>query len=105
MVFSPEHEGSLGAMQVERIRTVISAWMNRTAELQEIDGVMQVFPFENRGEEIGVTLHHPHGQIYAYPFVTPVTKKLLASVDNYSGDFFADLHAFEHGSERVIIYS
>ena len=105
MVFSPEHEGSLGAMPVERIRTVIGAWMNRTAELQEIDGVMQVFPFENRGEEIGVTLHHPHGQIYAYPFVTPVTKKLLASVDNYSGDFFADLHAFEHGSERVIIDS
>jgi len=77
VVFSPEHEGSLGAMPVERIRTVIGAWMNRTAELQEIDGVMQVFPFENRGEEIGVTLHHPHGQIYAYPFVTPVTKKTL----------------------------
>ena len=105
VVFSPEHEGSLGAMPVERIRTVIGAWMNRTSELQALDGVVQVFPFENRGEEIGVTLHHPHGQIYAYPFITPVTKKLLSSIESYSGDFFADLHSYEHGSERVVIDS
>lgn len=105
VVFSPEHEGSLGAMPTERIRTVIGAWMDRTAELQQLEGVMQVFPFENRGEEIGVTLHHPHGQIYSYPFVTPVTKKLVKSVSDYSGDFFADLHAFELSSERVVIDS
>ena len=30
--------------------------------------------FENRGEECGVTLNHPHGQIYAYPFIPPVIK-------------------------------
>ena len=105
VVFSPEHEGSLGAMPTERIRTVIGAWMNRTAELQELDGVVQVFPFENRGQEIGVTLHHPHGQIYAYPFVTPVTKKLLNAVSSYSGDFFADLLEFETGGERVVLES
>ena len=56
-----------------RARTVIEAWADRTAALSALPGVEQVFPFENRGEAIGVTLHHPHGQIYAYPYVTPRT--------------------------------
>lgn len=105
VVFSPEHEGSLGGMSVERIRTVIGAWMDRTAELQRLPGVVQVFPFENRGEEIGVTLHHPHGQIYAYPFVTPTTRKLVQSVDSFSGDFFQSVLDFEKSGERKVIES
>ena len=60
-----------------RIRTVVEVWADRTLELGALDGVEQVFPFENRGEEIGVTLHHPHGQIYAYPFVAPRTARQL----------------------------
>jgi UDPglucose--hexose-1-phosphate uridylyltransferase len=103
VVFSPEHQGSLGALPQERLRTVIGAWMNRTAELQELPGVAQVFPFENRGEDIGVTLHHPHGQIYAYPFVTPRTQKIVDSAFSYSGDFFSDLLEFESGSQREIL--
>jgi UDPglucose--hexose-1-phosphate uridylyltransferase len=103
VVFSPAHAGSLGEMPAERVETVVRAWMNRTAELQQIKGVVQVFPFENRGEEIGVTLHHPHGQIYAYPFVTPRTQKLIQSVDSHSGDFFTDLLTFEISGDRTII--
>ena len=59
------------------IRSVVEVWADRTVELGALDGVEQVFPFENRGEEIGVTLHHPHGQIYAYPFVAPRTARQL----------------------------
>ena len=105
VVFSPEHQGSLAQMPVERVRTVISAWMNRTKELYEIPGVVQVFPFENRGEEIGVTLHHPHGQIYSYPFVTPRTQSLIYSMSQHRGDFFQDLVDFESSSERKIFES
>jgi len=105
VVFSPEHTGSLGEMPVSRVRTVIEAWRDRTAELSKLPSVVQVFPFENRGQEIGVTLHHPHGQIYAYPFVTPTTTKLLRQVADYSGDFFADLLEFERNSERVVLAS
>ena len=105
VVFSPEHEGSLGSMPVERIRTVISAWMHRTKELFETPGVVQVFPFENRGQEIGVTLHHPHGQIYSYPFVTPRTEKLANSIQKHGPRFFFDLFDFESKSERVILES
>ena len=58
-----------------RGRTVIEAWADRTRELSALPGIEQVFPFENRGQEIGVTLTHPHGQIYAYPYVTPRTSR------------------------------
>ena len=105
VVFSPEHLGSLGAMPTKRVRTVIEALADRTEHLQSLPGVMQVFPFENRGQDIGVTLHHPHGQIYAYPFITPRTTKLLDSISKYGNDLFADTLKFEQGSERELIKS
>lgn len=103
IVFSPEHSGSLAEQSVLRVRTIIDAMADRTSELASMPGVRQVFPFENRGQEIGVTLHHPHGQIYAYPYVTPRTNKLLASIDSYGPQLFADTLAFEQKSERVLI--
>ena len=50
---------------------MIDALAQRTAVLSALPGVRHVFPFENRGEDIGVTLNHPHGQIYAYPYPAP----------------------------------
>lgn len=105
VVFSPEHEGSLASQTTERVRTIIQAWTNRTEALQELPGVRQVFPFENRGQEIGVTLHHPHGQIYAYPYVTPRTTKLLESIGKFGSDLFEQTLKFEQASERVLIAS
>ena len=103
VVFSSEHLGSLADQTVARIRTIIDAWADRTAELSNLPGVRQVFPFENRGEAIGVTLHHPHGQIYSYPYVTPRTQKLLQSIEAYGPNLFADTLAFEQAGERVLI--
>ncbi|HEY3200932.1 MAG TPA: galactose-1-phosphate uridylyltransferase, partial [Actinomycetes bacterium] len=65
--FTSDHDSSFAALPPTRVRTVIDAWADRTAEIGRLPGVEQVFPFENRGPEIGVTLHHPHGQIYGYP--------------------------------------
>ncbi|MBO0775622.1 MAG: galactose-1-phosphate uridylyltransferase, partial [Actinobacteria bacterium] len=56
------------------------AWADRTAVLGAMPGIAQVYCFENRGQEIGVTLHHPHGQIYGLPFVTPRTARMLTQV-------------------------
>jgi UDPglucose--hexose-1-phosphate uridylyltransferase len=67
--FTSDHDTSFAQLPPSRARTVIDALADRTIELQRLDGVEYVFCFENRGEEIGVTLTHPHGQIYAYPFV------------------------------------
>lgn len=67
--FTSDHNTSFAELSPRRARTVIDAWADRTAELGAIPSVEYVFCFENRGEEIGVTLAHPHGQIYGYPFV------------------------------------
>ena len=101
--FSPEHEGSFGSQTESRARTVIEAWADRTAFLSALPGVAQVFPFENRGEAIGVTLHHPHGQIYSYPYVTPRTQRLIQSIEQHGPSLFADILAFEQSSERVVL--
>ncbi|MFE5671248.1 galactose-1-phosphate uridylyltransferase [Agromyces sp. NPDC056523] len=101
--FSPEHEGSFGTQSVSRARTVIEAWAHRTAALSALPGVQQVFPFENRGRDIGVTLPHPHGQIYAYPYVTPRTERLLAAIDAYGPALQADILERERSGERVLI--
>ncbi|WP_394555021.1 galactose-1-phosphate uridylyltransferase [Agromyces sp. MMS24-JH15] len=101
--FSPEHEGSFGTQSVSRARTVIEAWAHRTAELSALPGVQQVFPFENRGEAIGVTLGHPHGQIYSYPYVTPRTQRLLDAIDAYGPTLLADTIASELDGPRVLL--
>ncbi|WP_300342160.1 galactose-1-phosphate uridylyltransferase [Nesterenkonia sp.] len=97
--FTPDHTASLAQLPVRRLRTVVDAWADRTAALLETGQVDQVYCFENRGEEIGVTLHHPHGQIYGYPFPTPRTRRMLDSARAYrsrtGGDLFADTLAAE----------
>jgi len=102
VVFSPEHKGSLGQMPVARVLTVLEALADRTDELQRLPGVKQVFPFENRGQEIGVTLHHPHGQIYSYPYITPRTQKLLEMASS-NPSLFDEILSFEKNSDRVLI--
>ncbi len=77
--FTSDHDASFAQLSPARVRTVVEAWADRTAELSRIPGVELVLCFENRGPEIGVTLHHPHGQIYAYPFVPARSGALLAA--------------------------
>ncbi|MFT4306243.1 MAG: galactose-1-phosphate uridylyltransferase [Microbacterium sp.] len=101
--FSPETTGSFGTQTVTRARTVIEAWADRTAALSALPGVEQVFPFENRGTEIGVTLQHPHGQIYAYPYVTPRTRRLLESIDRTAPDLLQRVLDSERGGGRVVL--
>ncbi|HEY3881848.1 MAG TPA: galactose-1-phosphate uridylyltransferase [Trebonia sp.] len=101
--FGPQRTGSWADFSPSRARTVVEAWADRTAALSELPGVRQVYVFENRGAEIGVTLHHPHGQIYAYPYVTPRTKNLLASVASYGPTLMDDILTFEAKSDRVLI--
>ena len=101
--FSPEHEGSFGTQTPSRARTVIEAWADRTAALSALPGIEQVFPFENRGEAIGVTLHHPHGQIYAYPYITPKTQRTLEAIDRSAPDLFQRILDFERSGERVVL--
>jgi len=105
--FTADHDAAFSSLSPARARTVIEAWVDRTAELTALPDVQQVFCFENRGEEIGVTLSHPHGQIYGYPFVTPRTTRMLDSArahrERTGRNLFADLveHELQSGTRVV----
>jgi UDPglucose--hexose-1-phosphate uridylyltransferase len=105
--FSSDTHGSFGTLDPRRARTVLEAWIDRTETLNATDGVEQVFVFENRGEEIGVTLPHPHGQIYGYPFLTPKTETMLRRAREHraagGGNLFRDvLDAERRAGSRVV---
>ncbi|WP_159944827.1 MULTISPECIES: galactose-1-phosphate uridylyltransferase [unclassified Nocardiopsis] len=107
LVFGSDHNASFADLGPERAGTVMEAWIDRTRALSAMPGVEQVYCFENRGPEIGVTLHHPHGQIYALPFVAPRTLRMLDSAEEYrartGGDLFGDvLRAEQEAKTRVV---
>lgn len=77
VVFTQDARTSLGALPLEQVELVVRVWGERTAQLGARDDVAYVMPFENRGVEVGATLSHPHGQIYAYPFVPPIPAREL----------------------------
>ncbi len=106
--FDPNEHGLPADLPVERLRTVVEAWAFRTAELNAIDGLEQVYVFENHGQEIGVSLAHPHGQIYAYPFIAPKLEQELKHTEAYhertGGNLLADIMRAEiDAGERVIM--
>jgi UDPglucose--hexose-1-phosphate uridylyltransferase len=105
--FTPQHSTSFRELPITRVRTVLEALADRTAELSATPGVEQVFCFENRGVEIGVTLHHPHGQIYAYPYVTPTTRTYLHAAARHRSrtgrNLYADLLAGEQADGSRIV--
>ena len=83
VLYSPDHNTSLAAEPVEQIHKLVRVWRDRFEQLEKHGFVKYVFIFENKGEAVGVTLHHPHGQIYAYPFIPPVVAKELEQSNNY----------------------
>ncbi|WP_432096616.1 galactose-1-phosphate uridylyltransferase [Streptomyces sp. bgisy100] len=105
--FTPDHRASFADLTEERAGLVLDAWTDRTAALSRLPAVEQVFCFENRGAEIGVTLGHPHGQIYAYPFTTPRTELVLRSLaahrERTGRNLFDDVVADERADGRRIV--
>lgn len=106
--FSSDHHGAFARLPAPHARLVVSAWQHRTADLMNRNGIQQVFCFENRGEEIGVTLNHPHGQIYGYPYLTPRTEQMLGAAaahrDRHGTNLFTDLltHEIAEGTRIVV---
>jgi len=77
VLYTPDHQTSLAQTSVEQIYKLVLVWTSRYHELCKLPFVKYVFIFENKGEAIGVTLHHPHGQIYAYSFRPPRIEREL----------------------------
>ena len=105
--FSPDHGASFADLAPAHAQIVLAAWTDRSTELARLPGVEQVYCFENRGAEIGATLSHPHGQIFAYPYDTPRTERMLAACAGYrqrtGGNLFDDLLAAEEGDGTRIV--
>jgi UDPglucose--hexose-1-phosphate uridylyltransferase len=105
--FTADHDAAFATLSPDRVRLVVDVWADRTAELAGLPGVEQVFCFENRGEEIGVTLRHPHGQVHAFPFVAPRTRQMLRAARAHrqrtGRSVFADVLAAERaGGSRIV---
>lgn len=81
VVYSPKESGNLHEIGQTRRRLLLAAWIDRYSALYGA-GHKFVMPFENRGDEAGVTLHHPHGQIYAFPFIPKVQKNAADAFEN-----------------------
>lgn len=83
VLFTSDHDGIMSEKPLSRYVKLVKVWRDRYQELGDKDFIDYVFIFENKGEEVGVTLHHPHGQIYAFPFIPPIIEQELNSSKEY----------------------
>jgi UDPglucose--hexose-1-phosphate uridylyltransferase len=112
VVYTDDHDASFGSLDHARAEALMWVWRHRYLELGARPDVDYVFIFENRGVEVGVTLHHPHGQIYGYPFLPPVPALELAADERLGGCAPCHLLASElddgsrvlHENEALVAY-
>ena len=78
VLYSPNHEATFGTLTNDEALSVVNLWAQRTQALQEMPNGEYVIVFENRGAEIGATISHPHGQIYAFDHVPPRPARMIA---------------------------
>ncbi|MES2830438.1 MAG: galactose-1-phosphate uridylyltransferase [Pseudomonadota bacterium] len=120
VVFTQDPAASLSSLPLDRIELLLKVWADRTTRAAANPQIQYVLPFENRGAEVGVTLHHPHGQIYAYPFVPPVPQRMVLQEKLYfeahrtaiangstatpSGNMLCDLASAELKDGRRVLY-
>lgn len=100
VVFTQNPAAALATLPLAHLELLLQVWADRTRRAAANEQIRYVLPFENRGAEVGVTLHHPHGQIYAYPFVPPVPQRMLTQETAY---FQAHQENILHGEARNLL--
>ena len=108
VVFTQDPNAALVHLPLSRIELLFKVWADRTTRIGGKHHIQYVLPFENRGSEVGVTLHHPHGQIYAYPFVPQVPERMLAQERDYylqhGTSLLCDMAKNEAADGRRVLY-
>ena len=104
VVYTDRHDGSLGTLPAARAEDLMWVWRQRYSELGAREDVHYVLIFENRGVEVGVTLHHPHGQIYGYPFLPPIPQLEHAADERLDGCAPCALLSAELAAGQRLIY-
>jgi UDPglucose--hexose-1-phosphate uridylyltransferase len=106
--YSSGHDSFLEDQDLHRIENLIYVWSDRYRELQRKEYIDYVFIFENKGTEIGVTLSHPHGQIYGFNHIPPLPyKELLSSKEYFNNNhrcIHCDILKNEISEDSRIIY-
>jgi UDPglucose--hexose-1-phosphate uridylyltransferase len=109
VVYTQDPDAALGRLPLWHIELLVDVWADRYSDLARIAEVAYVYAFENRGVEVGVTLNHPHGQIYAYPFVPPVPARALEQQrvyhERHGRGLVADMVAREVADNTRMIYA
>lgn len=110
VVYSDDHHLGLAGMGAARIARIVDVWADRYLDLGGRHDIAYVFIFENRGLAVGVTLDHPHGQIYGCPDVPPRARRKLdvaaAHHDEHGTCVQCDVVARELGDGvRVVAHS
>jgi UDPglucose--hexose-1-phosphate uridylyltransferase len=107
VLYTDDHHATFADLSVDRIANLVDVWADRYEELGALSYVRYVLIFENKGDCVGVTLHHPHGQIYAFPFIPPRVAKELESSSKYAAAkgrcMFCDLLAEELSDGRRVV--
>lgn len=108
-VYTQEAHTSLGSLPLGHLELLLRVWGERTNRLMERGDIAYVLPFENRGTEVGATLHHPHGQTYAYPVVPPVPARMLeqgiAYLELHGTGVLEDLISRERQDGQRLLYA
>ncbi len=107
ILYSDNAENQLYDLSDEHVLKLIELWTERFRELSKDKRIKYIFEFENRGEEVGVTIHHPHGQLYAYSWIPKKIEDELANCKKYfkqnGTNLFSDLNAAEKKHKHRII--
>jgi len=103
VIYHPDHNLPASQIPAAHWRLVVNLWTRRFGELAATPGVEYVFIFENTGVAIGVTMPHPHGQIYAFPFLPPLVARELAAAAENEGCLYCQILAGETADGRRIV--
>ncbi len=107
-VYTRQADAALGRLPLTHLELLLEVWADRSRRLAQRGDIAYVLPFENRGVEVGATLHHPHGQTYAYPVVPPVAARMLEQAGAYRAakgiGVLEDLIGRERSDGRRMLY-
>ena len=108
VLYSPQHTVTLPELPESHVRKLVDLWTERFSELSQDEKIKYVFIFENRGDVVGVTMPHPHGQIYGYSFIPKKLELELASSKEHHEEtghcLFCDMMNDEVKDGRRVIF-
>lgn len=103
IMFTSDHNSSLSRMPIGQIEKLIYVWEDRTRDLIKYEKIKYIFPFENKGKEVGASQGHPHGQLYAFPFIPKRIQAMVDAMHEYKGKCaICDVIEAEEKGENII---